>query len=137
MDAVHALQVGDADVVLLRDREQALARRDIAYQVRRAWHEWLYLRQAVKELEEQLSFYEDFEDRADLQYRLGERSLLEKTLIENSLYELRNNYILRAEDLNQAVATLQFLMEKHQVIHPRTMEARNDFIRLLRAEGRL
>ena len=99
-------------------QEQALARRDMIYQVRRAWHHWLYLRQAVKELEHQLSFYEDFEDRADLQYRVGERSLLEKTLIENSLYELRNNYILRSEDLKQAVAALQFLMMTDQEIIP-------------------
>jgi nicotinate-nucleotide adenylyltransferase len=34
-------------------------------------------------------------------------------------------------------STMQFLMEKHQVIHPRTIEARNDFVSRLRAENRL
>lgn len=34
-------------------------------------------------------------------------------------------------------STIAFLMDKHQVIHPRTIEARNDFIALLKREGRL
>lgn len=34
-------------------------------------------------------------------------------------------------------STIQFLMSKHQIIHPRTVEARNDFIARLRAEKRL
>lgn len=98
--------------------QQVLATREITYQVRRAWHEWLYLRQVVKELDQQLSFYEDFETRADLQYRVGERSLLEKTLIENSLYELRNNHTLRSEDLKQALTDLQYLMATEQDFLP-------------------
>jgi cobalt-zinc-cadmium resistance protein CzcA len=86
--------------------------------VRGAWHHWLYLRQVIKELEEQLSFYENFEARAELRHRLGESSLLEKTLIENSLYELRNNYILKSEDLKQAVHALQYLMVTEKDIFP-------------------
>jgi predicted HD superfamily hydrolase involved in NAD metabolism len=34
-------------------------------------------------------------------------------------------------------STIQFLMSKHQVIHPRTVDARNDFVVRLRAEKRL
>lgn len=34
-------------------------------------------------------------------------------------------------------STIQFLMEKHQVIHPRTIEARNDFVLKLRTEKHL
>lgn len=34
-------------------------------------------------------------------------------------------------------STIQFLMERHQVIHPRTIEARNDFVVKLRAEKHL
>jgi nicotinate-nucleotide adenylyltransferase len=34
-------------------------------------------------------------------------------------------------------STIQFLMEKRQVIHPRTIEARNDFVNCLRAENHL
>jgi nicotinate-nucleotide adenylyltransferase len=34
-------------------------------------------------------------------------------------------------------STIQFLMEKRQVIHPRTIEARNDFVNRLRAENHL
>ena len=34
-------------------------------------------------------------------------------------------------------STIQYLIERHQVIHPRTIEARNDFITQLRAEKHL
>ncbi len=34
-------------------------------------------------------------------------------------------------------STIQFLMDKHQLIHPRTMDARNDFIERLRAADKL
>lgn len=98
--------------------QQALTSRDITYEVRRAWHQWIYLRQVVRELDQQLSFYEDFEARAELQYRVGERSLLEKTMIENSLYELRNNHTLRSQDLKQALGDLQYLMVTEQNLVP-------------------
>ena len=104
--------------VRVAEQQSALAERDMTFQVRSAWQQWLYLRQVIKELEGQLSFYENFESRADLRYRLGESSLLEKKMIENSLYELRNNHILRSADLQQALATLQFLMVTEQEILP-------------------
>src|SRR5690606_25872636 len=85
---------------------------------RHAWHQWMYYRQVVKELEQQLSFYEHFESRADLRYRLGESSLLEKKLIENSLYELRNEHMMRSEDLRQARNSLQFLLGVDDSIIP-------------------
>jgi len=34
-------------------------------------------------------------------------------------------------------STIQFLMDKHQIIHPRTIAARNDFIEQLRTEGHI
>jgi cobalt-zinc-cadmium resistance protein CzcA len=105
-------------LVRTAEYQQALSTRDITYQVRRAWHEWIYLRQVVRELDQQFSFYENFETRAELQYRVGERSLLEKTMIENSLYELRNNRTLRTEDLKQALADLQYLLVTEQDLVP-------------------
>src|SRR5690606_13655065 len=62
--------------VRVADWRHTLAERDIRYQTRHAWHQWMYDRQVVKELEQQLSFYVYFESRADLRYRLGESSLL-------------------------------------------------------------
>jgi len=110
----------NANRVRVAEYEKSVTEKTLTYQVRKAWHEWLYLRQVVKELQQQLSFYADFESRADLQYRLGERSLLEKKLIENSLHELRNNHILRAEDLKQALAELKYLMVVEEDIVPAT-----------------
>ncbi|HEY9489999.1 MAG TPA: efflux RND transporter permease subunit, partial [Chryseosolibacter sp.] len=98
--------------------EQALTQRELTFEVRNAWQEWIYLRQVVKELDHQLSFYGDFEKRADLQYRLGERSLLEKKLIENTLYELRNDYTLQSENLKQALSQLRFLIVTEDDILP-------------------
>lgn len=97
---------------------QALTVKDLTYEVRNSWHEWLYLRQVTRELEHQLSYYENYEQRAALQYQLGERSLLEKTLIENSLYALKNNYIVQSENLKQALAGLKFLLTVGDEIFP-------------------
>lgn len=100
------------------EEEQELTRMELVVSVRTAWQEYLYLRQVIRELEHQLSFYGEFESRANLQYRLGERSLLEKTLIENNLYELRNNYSLQSENLKQAESEIQFLLSTGQRIEP-------------------
>ncbi len=104
--------------VKVAEQQERLTHRELTVQVRGAWQEWLYLRQVVRELADQLSFYKDFENKADLQYRVGERSLLEKKLIENSLLELQNNYTLQFENLRQAEVDLQFLLASDRNILP-------------------
>jgi cobalt-zinc-cadmium resistance protein CzcA len=49
---------------------------------------------------------------------VGERSVLEKTLIENNYYELRNTYTLESENLKQAFTDLQFLLVTEEEITP-------------------
>lgn len=51
--------------------------------------------------------------------------------------DYRNPWSLDLTMLYILDSTIQFLMEKHQVIHPRTIEARNDFVTTLRAEKHL
>lgn len=51
--------------------------------------------------------------------------------------DARNAWSLDLTMLYILDSTIQFLMEKHQVIHPRTIEARNDFVTKLRAEKHL
>lgn len=51
--------------------------------------------------------------------------------------DARNAWSLDLTMLYILDSTIQFLMEKHQVIHPRTIEARNDFVSKLRAEKHL
>lgn len=133
--------------IRLAEQQQILTQKELVYQVRRAWQRWLYLRQVVKELEQQLTYYQDFGTRAELRHRLGESSLLEKTLAENSFSELRNNHILRSEDLEQAMADLHYLLFTEQNFQPAddtlsllavpelTAEARHPRIGLL--EGQL
>lgn len=50
-----------------------------------------------------------------------------------SSLDYRNPWSLDLTMLYILDSTIQFLMEKHQVIHPRTIEARNDFVFKLRA----
>lgn len=104
--------------VSLAQQQQQLTEREIVYQVRLAWQQWLYLRQVTRELQQQLSFYEDFESRTSLQYEAGETSLLEKTLAESHLHELRNELVLRSEELRQASADLQHLLFADQPLTP-------------------
>lgn len=104
--------------VAVAQQQQVLAERDIAYQVRLAWHQWVYLREVTATLQRQLTFYENFETRTALQYEAGESSLLEKTLAESNLYELRNELVLRAEELRQASNDLRLLLFTDQVLAP-------------------
>lgn len=102
----------------LAKEQQKLTARDLRYQVRIAYQQWLYLRQAVKELDKQLSFYGNFERIAALQEEVGESSLLERTLAENSLYELRNSYADMSAELAQAEAELRYLLFTDQAFRP-------------------
>lgn len=104
--------------VALARQQQRLTEKDIIYQVRLAWQQWLYLRQVTRELNQQLAFYEDFERRTSLQFSVGESSLLEKTLAESHLHELRNELVLRTEDLRQATHDLQHLLLVDQPLTP-------------------
>jgi predicted HD superfamily hydrolase involved in NAD metabolism len=54
-----------------------------------------------------------------------------------SSLDFRNPWSIDLTMLYILDSTIQFLMEKRQVIHPRTIEARNDFINRLRAENHL
>src|SRR5690606_24406063 len=83
--------------VALARQQQRLTEKDIIYQVRLAWQQWLYLRQVTRELNQQLAFYEDFERRTSLQFSVGESSLLEKTRSEEHTSELqsRENLVCR------------------------------------------
>lgn len=113
--------------VALSTERLGLTQREISLRVKQAWQEWVYRREVVRELTRQLALYEDFEARADVQYRVGERSLLEKTLIENSLYELRNQHSLESENLEQAHADLQLLLMTDETLLPArdTLEPRS------------
>ena len=106
--------------VAVAQQEQMLAERDIVYQVRIAWQQWIYLRQVTSELQRQMTYYEDFESRTSLQYEAGESSLLEKTLAESNLYELRNELVLRTEELRQASTNLRHLLFADQPLAPDT-----------------
>ncbi len=51
--------------------------------------------------------------------------------------DFRNPHSLDLTMLFILDSTIQYLIERHQLIHPRTIEARNDFVTQLRAEKHL
>lgn len=51
--------------------------------------------------------------------------------------DFRNPHSLDLTMLYILDSTIQFLIEKHQTIHPRTIEARNDFVLKLRTKNQL
>ncbi len=104
--------------VRVAEEQQHLTERELIRDVRSAWHRWLYLRQVLSELSSQLSVYVDFEKKTDLQYRLGERSLLEKKIVESSLYRLRNDYQTGSGNLEQASNDLMFLLMTDEMVLP-------------------
>jgi len=69
--------------VLLNQHERTLLNRQITYQVRRAWYEWVATGQRVSLLQEQLNLYAEVYQRARLQQQTGAISALERTLTEN------------------------------------------------------
>jgi cobalt-zinc-cadmium resistance protein CzcA len=71
--------------VVLSEHEQALLRRQVSYQVRHAWYNWVYANQRFRQLEEQLELYASVAEKAQLQQRAGEVSALERTLADNQL----------------------------------------------------
>jgi nicotinate-nucleotide adenylyltransferase len=54
-----------------------------------------------------------------------------------SSLDFRNPWSLDLTMLYILDSTIQFLMEKRHIIHPRTIEARNDFVNRLRAENHI
>lgn len=95
-----------------------LSKKELTREVREAWLEWLFYRQVIRELTRQLALYEDFQRRADVQYRAGERSLLEKSIAENSLHAVQNEYVLQRGNLEQAEAHLRFLLGTDVSLRP-------------------
>ncbi len=104
--------------VNVAEEQGSLTERELVRDVRSAWHRWLYLRQVVSELNLQLSVYADFEEKTDLQYQLGERSLLERKIVESSLYRLRNDYEIQSGNLEQATNDLMFLLATDELVLP-------------------
>ncbi|HLT72207.1 MAG TPA: CusA/CzcA family heavy metal efflux RND transporter, partial [Cyclobacteriaceae bacterium] len=104
--------------IAVAEQQQQLTERDLTYQVRLAWHRWLYRIQVARELQHQLTRYEDFENRIALQYEAGERDMLEKTLAESSLHELRNDLVLATEESRQALMDLRYLLFTDMTLAP-------------------
>jgi heavy metal efflux system protein len=83
---------------------------DIAYEVRSAYYQYLYL-DANKVLLQSLdSLYADFTKAASRKYTSGESNLLEKTTAETQWMEVRNQMRLNDADLQIASTRLQSLL---------------------------
>ncbi|MCB0551240.1 MAG: CusA/CzcA family heavy metal efflux RND transporter [Phaeodactylibacter sp.] len=85
--------------------KQALLKHQLAYQVNRAWQDWLYCRQRLYTLQQQETLYDTLMEKAALQYRIGEIGQLEHTLAANLLTQARTAWkqgaIEEAQAFNQ------------------------------------
>ena len=77
-----------AQLALATDK-LALLQHQAEYDVRQAWHHWLYQKSRLESLSQQEELYQELEEKAALQYRTGEAGQLENTLAQSRLLQAR------------------------------------------------
>lgn len=88
----------------------AISKNELVWNVRQAFYEILYLREVAVLLGRQDSLYADFARAADLRYRAGEGTFLEKSSAETRLAESRNERQQNLAEQSVTVARLQTLL---------------------------
>jgi heavy metal efflux system protein len=66
----------------------AMTKRDLTYAIRKGWHEYLYLQEVKKVLSQEDSLLSIFVKGADLKYKTGESTMLEKLTAESKKQQL-------------------------------------------------
>lgn len=94
-----------AQLALSTDK-QALLKHQLGFQLRSAWHHWLYRRQRLKVLEQQQNLFATLAVKAAEQYRAGEVGQLENTLAANLLAQARIAFSQGAIEEEQAFTQL-------------------------------
>lgn len=92
-----------------------LTRSEVIFQVKQAVNKLMYLRARQKVLVEQDSILVHLVKVADVQYRVGESTLLGKTIAETQQVEMKN-YLTRNEaDINTAIRYLQMATQAPEI----------------------
>lgn len=102
----------------LRAAELALTvtTNDLAYEVRSAWYELVYLFEKRRLLQSQDTLLTRFVKAAEARVRTGETNSLEKATAEAQLGEIRNQLVRVAADIQIAQVSLQTLLNAAQPV---------------------
>lgn len=93
--------------VALNESERTLLTREITYQIRQNWYQWIYKTEQVRLLQQQLELYQTVSGQADLQYSAGEINRLDKTLVDNQLLVANKTLTSARIETQQAYTRLQ------------------------------
>ncbi len=96
--------------IVLQQTRLTLTEQMLTREVTSAYYQWLYEHSYLKALEREISFYSDYFDKVQIRYETGEIDLLDKTLAEAELSELKNEQVLRQAALEMAENQLKKLM---------------------------
>jgi heavy metal efflux system protein len=69
--------------IQMSEQNLAMTKRDLTYTIRKGWHEYLYLQEVKKVLLQEDSLISIFVKGADLKYKTGESTMLEKLTAES------------------------------------------------------
>ncbi len=94
---------------VLSERQRDLTVRQVTYQVRRSWYDWVYAVQRRRLLERQVELYGAVARKAGLQLEAGEINALERTLTDNQLARVQR--ILAEATVEENRAYRQLLRE--------------------------
>jgi len=102
--------------VLAAELKKGVTENDLVFQVKQLYYQLLYLKSEEKLLQQQDTIFQQAVRSADLRYRTGEGTLLEKTATEAQANEMRN--LLRQNQADQSIAArqLQALMATDNVV---------------------
>ncbi|MBX2895574.1 MAG: TolC family protein [Cyclobacteriaceae bacterium] len=98
------------------ERNLALARNNLVYEVKTAYELLLYYRALHQLLLGQDSLFTDFARAAAVRYKTGEGTLLEKTTAESQLLEIKNQLQQNETDITITQMRLQVLIKSTKLI---------------------
>ncbi len=99
-------------------KELRAVQNDIAYEVKSAYYQLIYLRTLDTLLQSQDSLYENFAKASSARFRTGEGTLLEKTTAETQWMESQNQLRLNHADIRIAQARLQAVLKNETPVLP-------------------
>lgn len=96
--------------------QQSVTENDLITKVKSVYYQLIYAQSNLKLLKRLDSIYTDFSKAAELRYKTGESSLLEKTTAETQLMEVRNRLKMAQSDVWIYTTQLQTLLNTNEQI---------------------
>ena len=96
--------------------QQSVTENDLITKVKSVYYQLIYAQSNLKLLKRLDSIYTDFSKAAELRYKTGESSLLEKTTAETQLMEVRNRLKMAQSDVRIYTTQLKTLLNTNEQI---------------------